>query len=84
MRAACGVLLATLVVLSVALLPQVDRAVRVTVSYVVLPVLLAAGFVTLVARSSPTPWTARRYAVAVTAFGAVTVAVVAVTTRAAA
>jgi hypothetical protein len=83
LRAACGVLLATLVVLSVALLPQVDRAVRVTVGYVVLPVFLAAAFVALVARTSPAAWTPRRYLLAVTVFGAVTVAVVAAATHAA-
>jgi hypothetical protein len=83
LRAACGVLLATLVVLSVALVPQVDRAVRITVGYVVLPLFLAAVFVALVAWSSPSAWTPRRYLLAVTAFGAVTVAVVAAATRAA-
>ena len=81
LRAACGVLLVTLGVLSLALVPRVDTAVRVTVGYVVLPVFLAAAFVALVAWSSPSRWSARRYALAVTAFGAVTVAVVAAATR---
>jgi hypothetical protein len=83
LRAACGVLLATLAVLSVALVPQVDRAVRVTVGYVVLPLLLAAAFVALVAWSSPTAWSPRRYLLAIAGFGAVTVAVVAMATHAA-
>jgi hypothetical protein len=84
LRAACGVLLATLVVLSVVLVPQVDRAVRVAVGYVVLPVFLAAAFVALVAWSSPAAWPPRRYLLAVTVFGTVIVAVVAAATRAAA
>lgn len=81
LRAACGLLLTTLVVLSLALVPRVDAAVRLIVGYVVLPLFLAAAFVALVAWSSPTRWTARRYLVAVLGFGAVTVAVVTAAVR---
>lgn len=76
LRAACALLVATLLGLAVALLPRIDRAVRVTVEYAVLPLLLAALFIALVAWSSPRAWKARTYLLGVGAFGAVIVTVV--------
>ena len=76
LRAACALLVATLLGLSLALLPRIDRAVRVAVEYAVLPLLLSALFIALVAWSSPRRWQARTYLVGVGAFGAVVVAAV--------
>ncbi len=76
LRAACALLVATLLGLAVGLLPRIDRAVRVTVEYAVLPLLLAALFVALAAWSSPRRWQTRTYLLGVGAFGAVLVTVV--------
>ena len=76
LRAACALMLTTLVGLAVALLPEVDRAVRVAVELTVLPFLLAAVFVALVAWSSPRAWRARTYLVGVGGFGMVVITVV--------
>ncbi|QIK65954.1 hypothetical protein G7072_06045 [Nocardioides sp. HDW12B] len=76
LRAACALMLTTLVALALALLPEVDRAVRVAVEFTVLPFLLAAVFIALVAWSSPRAWRVRTYLVGVGAFGVVVITVV--------